>query len=334
VTPREAVRGAAAFLLLPLSLVPLYFAVPRLRGGEAPPAQERRPLDVPKVTLTTAELKQWRTVWAYKGTVPVLTYHGIKDGNDHYSVSQAVFTKQMEMIQRAGFHTISIAQYVRFLGGDSTGLPDRPLLITFDDGRLDSYRGADKVLAAYGFRATMFVIVGSVQEGTHFYLKWDELRRMAQSGRWDIQEHAGVQHILVPYDKAGHEGPAYSYRRMQDNGKLESFTDYRRRVVGDVMWAKQTLSEQIPGYTPWAFAVPFGDFPTNDQRIPPFLERFLGRQFRAVFLTWPPDYSTPQDVHARLPRIELHRDTSTGTLYRWLRDRVPYENRTQKVMGK
>jgi peptidoglycan/xylan/chitin deacetylase (PgdA/CDA1 family) len=321
---------------LPLSLVPLYFAVPRLHGGQAAPAQERRPLDVPKVSLTKAELNQWRTVWAYKGTVPVLAYHGIKDGNDHYSVSQAVFTKQMEMLRRAGFHTISIAQYARFLAGDSSGLPDRPLLITFDDGRLDSYRGADKVLATYGFRATIFVIVGSVQEGTHFYLKWDELQRMAQSGRWDVQEHAGVQHILVPYDKAGDEGPAYSYRRMQDNGKLESFAAYRRRVIGDVLWAKQTLSEQIPGYTPWAFAVPFGDFgstTTNDRRIPPFLARFLGRQFRAVFLTWPPDYSTPQDDHARLPRIEVHRDTSTSTLYRWLRDRVPYANRTQKRIG-
>ena len=28
-------------------------------------------------------------------------------------------------------------------------------------------------------------------------------------------------------------------------------TEYRRRVVGDIMWAKQTMSEQIPGFTPW-----------------------------------------------------------------------------------
>jgi peptidoglycan/xylan/chitin deacetylase (PgdA/CDA1 family) len=334
VTPRDALKGAAAFLLLPLSLIPLYFAVPRLHA-QAPPAQERRPLDVPSISLTKGELNRWRTVWAYKGTVPVLAYHGIGDGTDHYSVSQEEFTRQMEMLRRAGFHTISIAQYVRFLAGDSTELPDRPLLITFDDGRLDSYRGADKVLAQYGFRATMFVIVGDVEEGTKFYLKWDELRRMAESGRWDIQEHAGVQHIFVQYDKAGHEGPAYSYRRLLDNGKLESFTDYRRRVVGDILWAKQTLKEQIPGYTPWAFAVPFGDITTtNDPRTEPFLARFLGLQFRAVFMTWPPDYSTPQDNHARLPRIEVHRDTGANRLYRWLRDRVPYENRTQKVMGR
>jgi biofilm PGA synthesis lipoprotein PgaB len=330
VNVRKTLNGTAAFLLLPVSLVPLYFAVPRLRSGVEPPPQERRPLGVPAVKSTKAELESWRTVLTYKDAVPVLCYHGIKDGRDHYSVSQKVFTKQMDMLRRAGFHTISIAQYAQFLAGDTAGLPDRPILITFDDSRLDSYRGADRVLAAYGFRATMFTIVGDVDGGHSFYLNWDELRTMAQSGRWDVQEHAGVQHVDVRYDQAGHKGPAYSYRRMLDSGKLESYADYRRRVIGDIMWAKQTLSEKIPGFTPWAFAVPFGDTTkANDPRIPSFLSGFLGRQFRAVFLTWPPDYSTTESDHGRLPRIEVHRDTKTTQLYRWLRDRIPYANRTQ-----
>jgi peptidoglycan/xylan/chitin deacetylase (PgdA/CDA1 family) len=332
VNSKETLRGAAAFLLLPLSLVPLYFAVPRLRGAQEPPPPDRRALDVPAIHPAKAELASWRPVLPYKGTIPVLAYHGIKDGADHYSVAQETFTAQMEMLKRAGFHTISISQYARFLGGDSTGLPERPILLTFDDGRLDSYRGADKVLAAYGFRATMFVIVGSVEQGTRFYLNWKELRKMAESGRWDVQAHAGIQHINVPYDRAGHTGPAYSYRRMDEDGELESFADYRRRVTGDILWAKQTLSQQTPSYTPWAFAVPFGDYSkTNDLRIPQFLDRFLAREFRAVFLTWPPDYSTTEDDHERLPRIEVHRDTGTSRLYRWLRDRIPWDKRIEKT---
>jgi len=242
----------------------------------------------------------------------------------------------MEMLSRAGFETISIAQYARFLGGDSDKLPDRPILITFDDGRLDSYRGADKVLAEQGFRATMFVIAGAIEQSSPFYLNWDELRRMAQSGRWDVQEHAGVGHVNVRYDKAGHKGPSYSHRRYLENGHMESFAAYKQRVSGDISWAKQTLSERIPGYTPWAFAVPFGDYgqnSTNDPRIAPFLDGFLGRQFRAVFLTWPPDYSTPTDDHSRLPRIEVHQDTGAMRLYRWLRDRIPTPAKGGKAPG-
>jgi peptidoglycan/xylan/chitin deacetylase (PgdA/CDA1 family) len=337
VNVRRALNGAIAFLLLPLSLIPLYFAIPRLRGEQDAVAQGRRPLDAPKVEPTKAEVGAWRKVSAFRGAVPVLAYHGVNELGDHYSVSQAEFAKQMEMLSRAGFQTVSIAQYARFLSGDSGYLPDRPILITFDDGRLDSYRGADKVLAEQGFRATMFVIAGAVEQSSPFYLNWDELRRMAQSGRWDVQEHAGVGHVNVRYDKAGHKGPAYSHRRYLDNGGIESFADYKQRVAGDVLWAKQTLSERIPGFTPWAFAVPFGDYgqnSTNDPRIAPFLDRFLGRQFRAVFLTWPPDYSTAGDDHSRLPRIELHQDTGAMRLYRWLRDRIPTAAKTHKAPGK
>src|SRR5947209_17898584 len=78
---------------------------------------------------------------------------------------------------------------------------------------------------------------------------------MAQSGRWDIQEHAGVGHVNIRYDRAGHLGPAYAYERYLGNGRVESFQAFRRRVSDDVLWAKRTLSEQIPGYSPWSFAV-------------------------------------------------------------------------------
>jgi polysaccharide deacetylase len=325
VTPREALRGAAAFLLLPLSLVPLYFAVPRIEGGAEKIDVQRRALPVPEVNPTQAELDSFRTLPTFRGAVPVLAYHGINDMGDHYSVSQRHFAAQMDMLRRAGFQSISISQYVRFLRGDDRDLPQRPILITFDDGRLDSYRGADKVLATYGFKATMFVIVGRVEDSSTFYLNWGELRRMASSRRWDIQEHAGVGHVNVRYDAAGHYGPAYGYRQYLD-GRLESFTDYRHRVTDDVLWAKRTLSEQIPGFTPWSFAVPFGDFGqdgTNDGRIPKFIDRLLSDNFQAVFLTWPPRYTTRKTPLSRLGRIEVHGDTSTTQLYRALEVRMP-----------
>jgi polysaccharide deacetylase len=326
VTSRDAFRGAWAFLLLPLSLLPLYFAVPRLRGPHDAADVERLPLSMPAIHPAKARLARWQALPTFKGAVPVLCYHGIEDSGGHYSVTQRQFTEQMEMLKRAGFETISMPQYVRFLQGDDRELPERPILITFDDGRLDSYRGADKVLAAYGFRATMFVIVGQVDDHSHFYLNWDELRRMALGGRWDIQEHAGVGHVNVRYDAAGHLGPAYAFKRYLGEGQVESFEAYKRRVTDDILWAKETLSQQIPGYSPWSFALPFGDFGqdgTNDARIPKYLNRFLPRKFQAVFLTWPPRYTTRKTPMSKLGRIEVHSDTSTNQLYRALEVRMP-----------
>jgi Polysaccharide deacetylase len=300
--------------------------VPRLRGSSDAPPAERQALSVPEINPTDAELARWRPLPAFRGAVPVLLYHGINEHGEHYAVSQREFTEQMEMLKRAGFQTISIGQYVRFMQGDSRDLPARPILITFDDGRLDSYRGADKVLAEYGFRATMYVIVGQTEAGNGFYLGWKELQRMADSGRWDIQEHAGVGHVNVRYDKAGHVGPAYAFKRYLGDGRVESFESYKRRVTDDVLWAKRALSEHLPSFSPWSFAVPFGDFGqenTNDRRIPRFINKLLAKHFLAVFLTWPARYTNQKSDPSKLGRIEVRQDTSTYELYHALDVRMP-----------
>jgi biofilm PGA synthesis lipoprotein PgaB len=325
-SPGEALRGAVAFLLLPLSLAPLYFAVPRLRGEVAQPEPDRAPLDAPAIEPSDAQLDRWRPLAPARGAVPVLAYHGVNGHRDHYSVTRRQFAEQMAMLRRAGFETIGIAQYVRFLQGVTDDLPDRPILITFDDGRLDSYRGADRILAEYGFKATMFVIAGYVEEHSSFYLTWDELRTMARSGRWDIQEHAGVGHVNVTYDAHGHKAPAYANRQYVEGKGLESFEQFKSRVRQDILWAKRTMSEQLPGFTPWSFAVPFGDYgnrDSNDPRIKHFMGRFLRKHFQAVFMTEPSVYTTPASDRWRLGRIEIHSDTPTDHLYRWLRDGTP-----------
>ena len=110
------------------------------------------------------------------------------------------------MLQQAGFHTISAAQYARFPGGSAKDLPSRPILITFDDGQLDSYRYADPILRQFGFRATMFVITDPVDRGNPFYLRWDEFRADARLGplgppaprRRDAQDG--------PHRREGHAG--------------------------------------------------------------------------------------------------------------------------------
>ena len=109
----------------------------------------------------------------YRGVVPVLVYHGIAPqpaAGDAYSIGQAEFARHMAMLDRNGFHAISIEQYAGFVAGDVDGLPNRPILITFDDGRLDSYQGADAVLERHHMRATMFAITANAVTAKPGYL--------------------------------------------------------------------------------------------------------------------------------------------------------------------
>jgi biofilm PGA synthesis lipoprotein PgaB len=282
----------------------------------------RDALPAPDVRLTAAERARWQPVPEYRGAVPVLAYHGINDHQDHYSISQRNFARHMAMLKAAGFNAISPAQYADFLHGDRERLPERPILITFDDGRLDSYRGADKVLERYGLRATNFIITAIVAEGNPFYSRWDELKKMARSGRWDLQEHTDDGHDQVRIDSERHTGPYYAYRRYLD-GHLETFKQYRTRVVRDVLAGKRAMRKHIPGFRASAFAVPFGSYgqwedSTNDRRIPRFFLRFLRRHFAAVFVQSPDARVRGRTERGDVERFEIHTRTTADQLYAWL----------------
>ena len=97
----------------------------------------------------------------------------------------------MTMIQHAGYQTIDLQTFIDFVENKPVDLPPRPLLLTFDDARADSWTGADGILAKLHFNAVMFVDVGRVDGGDPEYLTWPELTTMQDSGRWQLQLHSG-----------------------------------------------------------------------------------------------------------------------------------------------
>ena len=251
-------------------------------------AAAREPQPPLHVTLIRREWWAWSHFPAYTGMIPVLCYHGIGVQHNHLTVTRHLFAEQMEALHVAGFHTVSMATYAAFVRHQPVRLPSRPILITFDDGRVDSYRGADQVLAHYHYQATMFVVAAWPSRHPGFALHWSELQRMSSSGRWTIQLHAGREHTHLPVDARGDVGEAYAYRRFVSapgGGQLESFAAYKRRVTRDVRWGEQQMRRHIPAYRPYAFAVPYSNYGqrrTNDPRIPTFFLGMLHRHFPVV----------------------------------------------------
>lgn len=251
--------------------------------------QLRAPLQAPTVTLSKGVAGKWRRFPRFDDSVPVLLYHGINDSGEYLSVPQTLFAQQMLALHLGGFHAIDMATYVRYRQG-LMPLPTNPVMITFDDGEVSSYRGADAILAEYGFKATMFVVPDWIQTNPDWALQWNELQAMSATGRWDIQEHAGRGHRHVTIDAAGDTGEYYAYRRYLPGGDdsvghLESFKAYRERVTQDILWGRTQLMNHLPSYEPLAFAVPYSNYgqrTTNDERIPPFFLSLLDREFPVV----------------------------------------------------
>jgi hypothetical protein len=104
---------------------------------------------------------------------------------------------------------------------------------------------------------------------------------MQESGRWDIQEHAGSGHRHIVVGPKHKEGEYYAYLGWR-NGEQESFGTYKKRVTTDVLWGEKVLREHIPGYKPLAFAVPYSNYGqrfTNDPQIPDFFFSLVHRHF-------------------------------------------------------
>ena len=323
---RRVADRLGALLLLPLSAIPLLLLTPSLVASHT--RFDRKfhmpPLAAPAVRFDAAELSRYRPLAPFEGAVPVLAYHGINAQNDGYSVSREEFARQLAMLDRSGFRAISIAQYVRFRAGDTRGLPPRPILITFDDGRLDSYRGADRVLERYGMRAVMYAITEPIRRGNPFHLTWDELHRMQDSGRWDVQPHAHDGHHQIVIDGAGRVGPFYANPAFTRSDGLEDFASYTQRVASDIYALKDDFRSQ--GLRPETFAAPFGDVGQHGPaRIRRFLAELLATQFRVVFVQKPGNDPAFTRADGPAQRFELHSATTTDELSSWLERHDPGE---------
>lgn len=273
-------------------------------GGSDDERGPREPLTAPRVELSSADRQLWGSTPPAREAVPVLLYR---------DVAPADFARQMALLDRAGYETIELDDLVRFVKGEQVDLPPRPLLLTFDRGRLDSWRESDAILRDVGFDAVVFVNVGCVEEESGECLTWDELGRLQKGGRWDVQLQSGTGGRLIRYGPGPDDvGPFYAYR-----GADEVLGGWRERTFSDITYGERQLAHNVDGHRPVAFAPPYGNYGqagTNDARIPRLLLRRLELSFELVFTQDRSGFARP---HARNPlgRFQITSDVTDEDLH-------------------
>jgi hypothetical protein len=138
------------------------------KSTDEPPA--RIPAPAPGVVLTAADRDAWAPGPPDRSVVPVLLYHGVapvsgfaKRTDADLGIDPEDFARQMALLDHAGYDTITLDDFIRFVRPEQVSLPPRPLLLTFDRARLDSWTGSDAILREQGFNAVLFVDVGRVR---------------------------------------------------------------------------------------------------------------------------------------------------------------------------
>jgi len=125
--------------------------------------------------------------------VPILMYHEISppaETTSRLAVPPEAFAEQLGYLHGAGFETVTAGYLAEILAGRPGRLPDRPVVLTFDDGFEDFHRQAMPLLDRYGYTATVFVTTGWVQDaGPHAagrrpgrMLSWSQIAEAARAG--------------------------------------------------------------------------------------------------------------------------------------------------------
>lgn len=197
-------------------------------------------------------------------SVPFLMYHGIivkgdiGIGTGNENTERENFISQMETLKREGYQTISVYEYNLFREGKFT-LPPKPIVLTFDDGRKDSFYTVDEILKKLGFKATLFVPTGPT-ENSKFFLSWNELKKAKKTGRWEIEAHGKYSHEEFVINSKGEKGEYLIYRKYFSNrNELESEEDYKKRVEQDYKDSINDLKTNL-GKEPQYYAIPLNDY--------------------------------------------------------------------------
>ena len=196
--------------------------------------------------------------------VPVLMYHHLSGSETgDMIVSPDAFREQMEALTAAGYETVSLDElYGYVVRGED--LPEKPVVITFDDGYRSNYELAYPVLRSLGMKAVIFPIGAQLgcdtykNDGEHAiypHFGLTEAEEMRASGLVEIQSHT--------YDL--HQASAYEAETARENMAAlagESEADWLDVLRLDAEREKEALS--MGGENP-VFALAFPSGVQNDE---------------------------------------------------------------------
>ncbi|NMM61622.1 polysaccharide deacetylase family protein [Clostridium sp. P21] len=134
-------------------------------------------------------------------SVPVIMYHSIdyEEGNE-LRVPKEKFREQMKYLKDNGYTTLTLEELYNFMYNNKP-IPEKSVVLTFDDGYKDNYENAYPVLKEFAFKATVFIITNCIDKDKGF-LTSAQLKEMDKNGV-DIESHTLGHDKLseLPYDK-------------------------------------------------------------------------------------------------------------------------------------
>ncbi len=175
-----------------------------------------------------------------KTLAPILLYHHIDPKFTHWNVPPQKFERQLMFLAANHYRTINMAAYMDAFEKGET-LPDKTIVLTFDDSYMDNYLYAFPLLKRYGLTGTFFIITEAV--GKPGYMTWDQIIEMKNAGM-EMGAHT-LHHPFLTHLSAVRAFIEIYGSKLELQWHLKipisifayPYNDHNSRVVNLVKWA-------------------------------------------------------------------------------------------------
>lgn len=211
------------------------------------------------VSPVNADIKNKESV-----DIPIIMYHAVSDVTSiqgDYVISSAEFESDLKYLDSSGYTAIFVNDIVNYVNGRGK-LPEKPIVLTFDDGYYNNYLYVYPLVKKYNSKASispvayfseMYTESGEVSE-CYSHCTWEELKEMAESGYIELGNHSYNYHVC--------NGVNNGIGQMSG----ESDSEYNVRITNDLTTAQNMIFENT-GIKCSFIAYPFGVYNDNTEKI-------------------------------------------------------------------
>ena len=164
--------------------------------------------------------------------LPIIMYHSVlKSKSGNYIVHPDTLENDLKYIQSKGYSTITMTDLIGYVYNDYP-LPEKPIIITFDDGYYNNFGYAIPILKEANLN--------------YGHLRWKDINELITDGCIEFQNHTYNFHS-IKNDRKG-------CKKISS----ESLDRYTTLLTNDITKLQNEFKENCNGYIPNTFTYPFG----------------------------------------------------------------------------
>ncbi|WP_337104019.1 polysaccharide deacetylase family protein [Paenibacillus sp. YIM B09110] len=196
--------------------------------------------------------------------VIALMYHDVameESADRGATISLEKFKEHLSTLKDNGYTIINMEQFYDFVHHGKS-VPDKSVVLTFDDGYQSFYSLAYPALKEEGATASVFVIGESsdmFNPDALPHLTWDEMRELDKNGM-GVYNHTYKSHFYGPATIDGQMKPALAYPLyLAYKKRMETPDEYKQRIYSDMAFMEKRLANEL-GKSDGIMAIPYGSY--------------------------------------------------------------------------